>query len=235
MEQPVPHITTIATSVASSLPEIVRAAFENALAGHGKMDERVYAVDGFCGRKQRLFLNNLIATMPDPRYLEIGIFRGATLCAAISNNKVHATGVDNWSEYGGKATEFYINLAAFKGPDAKVTVIEQDFRTVNYAALGSFNVGFYDGPHQAKDQYDGARLIVEALEPQAVLLIDDWNWPDVRTGTMNALHDTGAHIDFAVDLRTTLDGSFPTWSGIVSDWHNGMFVAALSRRGGGHR
>ena len=33
-------------------------------------------------------------------------------------------------------------------------MIEQDFRAVNYAAPGSFNVGFYDGPHTERDQDD---------------------------------------------------------------------------------
>src|ERR1700677_3061838 len=102
-----PHITMIETSDRPPLAQRMRTAFEDALAARGHMDERAYRVEGFSGRKHRLFLNNLIAAVEQPRYLEIGIFRGATFCAAVSNNKVHATGIDNWAEFGGKASEFY--------------------------------------------------------------------------------------------------------------------------------
>lgn len=229
MDQSFAHVTVVETTSRPPLPLIVRTAFEEALAGRGPMDERVYDVDGFCGRKHRLFLNNLVSAIERPRYLEIGIFRGATLCAAISGNKTHATGIDNWSEYGGKANEFYINLAALKGADAAVAIIEQDFRTVNYAAFEPFNIGFYDGPHSEADQYDGARLLIDALEPQAVIIIDDWNWQHVRRGTTNAIRDTGRQIDFAIELRTSFDDRCPEPCGMRSDWHNGIFAAVISR------
>jgi hypothetical protein len=229
MDKLSPHVTVIETTGRSRLPIDVRAAFEDALADRGHMDQRAYDVDGFSGRRHRLFLNNLIAAIEQPRYLEIGIFRGATFCAAVSNNKVRATGVDNWTEFGGKASEFYVNLAALKGPEASVSIIEQDFRTVNYAALGPFNVGFYDGPHTERDQYDGARIIIEAMEANSVILVDDWNWQQVRDGTMSAIHDTGAHIDFAIDVRTSLDNSVPAHAYGGSDWNNGLFAAVISR------
>lgn len=230
MSSAAPHVTVIEVTGPPALPLIVRAAFQDALANRGHMDQRAYLVEGFSGRKHRLFLNNLIAGMEHPRYLEIGVFRGATFCAAISNNKVRATGVDNWTEFGGKATEFYINLAALKGPEATVNIIEQDFRGVNYAMLGPFNVGFYDGPHTERDQYDGARIVIEAMEPSGVLLVDDWNWEQVRAGTMNAIRDTGAHIDFAIDLRTSLDNTVPAHAYGGSDWNNGLFAAVVSHR-----
>jgi hypothetical protein len=230
MNAPVPHVTMIETSGQSPLPRTIRAAFEDTLGDRGRMDERAYHVDGFSGRRHRLFLNNLIAAVEQPRYLEIGIFRGATFCAAVSNNKVHATGVDNWVEFGGKASEFYLNLAALKGPEASVNIIEQDFRTVNYAALGPFNVGFYDGPHTERDQYDGARIVIEAMTANSILLVDDWNWEQVRRGTMNAIRDSGAQIDFAIEVRTSFDNTVPAHAYGRSDWNNGLFAAAVSRR-----
>lgn len=229
MDAPTPHLTMIATSDRPPLALSVRTAFEDALANRGHMDERAYRVEGFSGRKHRLFLNNLIAAVEQPRYLEIEIFRGATFCAAVSNNKVRATGIDNWVEFGGKASEFNINLAAFKGPEASVSIIEQDFRTVNYAALGPFNVGFYDGPHAERDQYDGARIVIAALEPSSILLVDDWNWDHVRPGTMNAIRDSGVHIDFAIEVRTSFDNSVPAHAYGESDWNDGLLAAAVSR------
>lgn len=68
------------------------------------------------------FFDNLVRAIENPRNLEIGIFRGATLCAVISNNKV--TGIDNWSEYGGQPNEFCANLLAIRGPESTVSVLE---------------------------------------------------------------------------------------------------------------
>ena len=150
---PTPHITQIEVGPRPALAVALRRAFEDALGGRGEMDPRVGRVDGFCGQKHRLFFNNLVKAVEDPRYLEVGIFRGATLCAVIAGNKVRVTGVDNWSEYGGRAAEFYTNLAMIRGANSSVTILEQDFRTVPYAHIGKFNLFFYDGPHSPEDQY----------------------------------------------------------------------------------
>ena len=227
---PTPHITQVEiSSRPPALAQALRRAFEDALAGRGQMDERVRKVDGFCGQKHRLFFNNLVRAVENPRYLEVGIFRGATLCAAIAGNKVRVTGVDNWTEYGGKAAEFYTNLATIRGPEAAVTIFEQDFRTVPMAHIGKFNLYFYDGPHSPEDQYDGIRVAMPALDDQAILLIDDWNWQHVRDGAFRAIQDAGRQIDFAIELRTSFDNSIPAHNRSASDWHNGMFAAVVSR------
>jgi len=226
---PTPLVTQVSTRPQAALAAIVRDAFAEAQAGRGSMDERVYAVHGFCGRVHRLFFNNLVHAIENPRYLEIGIFRGATLCAAISNNKVRAMGIDNWTEYGGKPNEFYANLLTIRGPESTVSVLEQDFRTVDYAHIGKFNMLFYDRPHYERDQYDGVVMALPALDDQAVLLVDDWNWNHVRRATLNALRDTGARLDFMIEVRTSFDDQIPSFAYGDSDWHNGMFAAVLSK------
>lgn len=226
---PTPHVTLIETSDKPPLAQVVRGAFEDALAGNGSMDERVYGVDGFCGRKHRLFFNNLVRAVENPRYLEIGIFRGATLCAAIAGNKVHAMGIDNWSEFGGRANEFYANLTAIKEASATVTILEQDFRTIDFGHIGKFNMYFYDGSHEEVDQYDGIRVAVPALDDQAVVMVDDWNWDRVRTGTMRAIRDSGLHVDFSLEVRTAFNNDLPAVAFGQSDWHNGMFAAVVTK------
>ena len=225
-----PHITI---SDYGTLPQLVRRCFDAAIAGQGGLDNTVYAIEGFCGRKHRLFLHNLVAALPDPRYIEIGLFKGATFCAALWQNRVRALGVDNWSEYGGpaNAAAFYRNLAACRGPRARINLVEADFRTAPLAAFGRFNIGFYDGSHTEADQYDGARAILDVLDDTAILMIDDWNWTGVRQGTMRALSDSGRHTSLAIDLRTTTNDTTVEGAGFGggSDWHNGVFVAVVSR------
>jgi hypothetical protein len=228
----------ITVSRGCDLTEIVKQAFDDARNGRGDLDPGVYGINGFCGRKHRLLANNLVARIPNPRYLEIGIFMGATLCAAISGNAVFALGIDNWSEYGGpeneawrNAAEFYRNLAAARGPRSVVTILEQDFRTAPIESFGRFNIGFYDGSHSEEDQYDGARIVLRGLQPRAILMVDDWNWTQVRDGTSRALRDENAHIDFMIEVRTTQDDSLVGSEGFggMSDWHNGLMVAVVSK------
>jgi predicted O-methyltransferase YrrM len=222
------HITAIETSTRNPLGPLVRGAFEATLAEQGKLPPAMYSVGGFSGRKIRLFFNNLIAAVPDPRYLEIGIFQGASFCSAIYDNKIKATGIDNWSEYGGPAAVFYTNLAKFRSQGQVVSILERDFRTVDYRALGPFNIMFYDGSHAEKDQYDGVSVPASALDANAIVLVDDWNWDRVRRATFAALRDAGRHIEYSMEVRTSFDGQMPKISGGNSDWHNGLFVGVVS-------
>lgn len=167
--------------------------------------------------------------MPDPRYLEIGMFCGASFCAAIDQNKVSATGIDNWSGFGGMAGQFYGNLSKFCGEGQIVSILERDFRTVDYKALGPFNILFYDGSHEETDQYDGIRLPDVGLDDHAIVIVDDWNWDRVCRGTFAALSDVGRHIEYSIEVRTTLDGQGSTIPAAESEWHNGLFVAIVSR------
>jgi hypothetical protein len=210
----------------------VRCAFDEALAGVGNVDETILRIEGFCGQKHRRLINNIIGKLQRPRYLEVGIFHGATFCAAISNNSVVAVGVDNWSEYGGptNAAAFYRNLAMARSPRSAVTIIEQDFRSAPLSSFDAFDFGFYDGSHTEKDQYDGALAVLAALKPRGILMVDDWNWKQVRTGTQRALDDAGVAVELMIELRTTDDDSFiGNRGGRLSDWHNGVMVAVVSR------
>ena len=224
-----PHITQTAKTSNSPLIACVEKAFYQALDGVGKIDPAVLAMDGMSGRKYRLLINNLIEAIPDARYLEIGTWAGSTLCSAINQNQVRATAIDNWSEFGGPKAQFLSNLERFKTPGADVTFIENDFRKIDYASLGRFNVYMFDGPHTTADQYDGISLPLPALEDEFVLIVDDWNHGPAREGTLKALAALNLTVLHAFAIRTTLDGSHPTLARQASDWHNGYFIAVVSK------
>ncbi len=200
------------------------------MAERAALPESIFKVNGFSGYKFRVFLNLLMARVPDPRYLEIGLFRGASMCSAIYRNKLKAVGVDNWTEYGVKADEFWVAFNSFKHADADTTIIEQDFRTIKYADYGPFNILFYDGPHREQDQYDGIFIPMPAMTSPALVIVDDWNWNRVRTGTYNALRARGMRVDYAIEVRTSFKNEhLPFHSGPTSEWHNGTFLAVISK------
>jgi hypothetical protein len=222
------HVTCAGATSTAGFAVEVRTAFERALVNDGKLPDAVLDLRGMSGKKYRLFINNLVEAMPDPRYLEIGVWRGSTLCSAIFGNDMTAMAIDNWSEFGGPTEAFFENLSKFKGK-AKVNFLEHDFRELNFYHLGKFNVYLFDGPHSYKDQYDGVVLAEPALDEAFVLIVDDWNWEQVRCGTVDGIRENGYQIDHRIEIRTSIDNTQPLVRGTQSDWHNGYFIAALRK------
>jgi hypothetical protein len=219
----------IETNSPNIFSRLVKEALNSAILGNGKLTNNdVLALDGMSGNKYRLFINNLIGSMPDARYLEVGVWQGSTLCSAIYKNKVRALAIDDWSGHGGPAEKFFANLSRFKG-EASVSFLDSDFRAVKFDAVGKFNVYFYDGPHDEAAQFDGVNLAQAALDDQFVFIVDDWNRPRVRSGTTRALAVRGLQLDFVAEIRTTLDNTDPKLTGKRSDWHNGYFLASCSK------
>ena len=68
-----------------------------------------------------------------------------------------------------------------------------------------------------------------ALDQNYLLVVDDWNWPPAREGTQRALSALGAEVSY-ITIMTTSDGSHPNNHSENSDWHNGYFLAAVSKK-----
>ena len=69
-----------------------------------------------------------------------------------------------------------------------------------------------------------------ALEDVFFLIIDDWNWAQVRNGTLNAIKDLNIKIISSIEIRTTQDNTMPQFMlGQYSDWHNGYFLTICKK------
>lgn len=207
----------------------IQAALRRARRYDGKLCNDLRTMEGMSGRKYRLFINNLIESIPDPRYLEIGVWTGSTLCSAIYGNRVRAVGIDNWSEFGGSSKKALGNMLLFASPMCEAQLIAEDFHNVDFSGIGKFNIYLFDGPHTERDHYGGITLALPALDDEFVLVVDDWNWEVVRDGTMAAVKDAGLKISDTV-IRTTADNSHGHPMGAASDWHNGYLIASCSKK-----
>ena len=211
----------------------VEKAFERALNGQSKIPADLLALQGMSGQKYRKFINNLVELTPDASYLEVGSWAGSTLCSEIYNNKVRSMAIDNWSEFGGPRDQFFANVGKFAGPSAAVSFLNSDFRAVRFDAIGTFNIYLFDGPHSKKDQYDGMALAKPALDDVSVVIVDDWNWLEVRNGTFDALRDAQYQILHRIEVLSTPDNRHPGDHGLPrdqdSDWHNGYFIGVLRK------
>ena len=191
--------------------------------------EEILGMSGMSGRKYRRLINRMISLASAPRYLEVGSWAGSTACSAIHGNRVEITCIDNWSEFGGPKDVFLANVAAASNPGVAFSFIESDFRKADFGAIGPFNVYLFDGPHSRQDQYDGVRLAQPALADTFVLIVDDWNWDQVRSGTFDAITDEKLRLHLSVEIRTTRDNSHALQSMEHSDWHNGYFLCVCRK------
>lgn len=172
----------------------------------------------------------MVKLVSKPRYLEIGSWSGSTAASAIYGNELSAICIDNWSQFGGPKIKFDENISKAKGDSCKFFFIEDDFRNVNYERLKfDANIYLFDGPHSAEDQYDGIRLVMPSLQDEFILIVDDYNWVDVRNGTQRAILDCKLSVISCIEIRTTTDDTHPRMKMQNSDWHNGYFIAHVKK------
>jgi hypothetical protein len=218
--------------LADQYSSLLLASFKRAMALDHKLHPAVAAMPGMSGRKYRYLINNLVEAIKDPRYLEVGSWGGSTACAAIFKNQIRAVCIDNWTEFGGPKDAFLNNINIVKTEVVDFTFIESDFRCVDFAAIGRFNIYLFDGPHEEQDQYDGVVIAQPALDDIYLLIVDDWNWPAVRAGTFRALADTQSSVVCSIEIRTTQTDTHPRAAAFQnSEWHNGYYFAVCRKKG----
>jgi hypothetical protein len=145
--------------------------FENAENGISNIDENLKSMDGMSGTKTRHFYNNLL-TIEGSRYLEIGTWKGSSVCSAMCGNSGSVVCIDNWSEFGGPKSEFLENFERYKG-DNDAKYIESDCFQLDVSTIGKFNIYMYDGNHTYDSHYKSLSYFIDALDDEFILIVDD--------------------------------------------------------------
>lgn len=203
-------------------------AFENAEKGISKITQGIIDMEGMTGIKTRHFYNNML-NREDARYLEIGTWKGSSVCSAMCGNRAKVVCIDNWSEFGGPKEDFLANFTEYKGAN-DASFIESDCYKVNADTLPSFNMYLYDGEHSWDNHYNALNHYYRCMDDRFVFIVDDWNWAHVRDATFQSLHVLGVTIEYTREVRTTTNDSEPLkGSPEERAWHNGIFVALLRK------
>ena len=228
-----------------SYSKILKTAFFQSWAINIKIPDWIRFMPGMSGRKYRYLINNLVSLIEDARYLEIGSWTGSTVCSAIYGNKVKAVCIDNWSQFNNTEDIPYQRVLNIKNPKKEFEIntkkvisekidfkfIESDFRKINYNEVGKFNIYVFDGPHEIKDQYDGIAIVQPSLDDIFILIIDDWNTPHIRQGTLEVINDLNIKIISKIEIMTTQDNTMPKFFQCqFSDWHNGYLIAVCQKQ-----
>lgn len=208
----------------------VEECFAKADRNESKITQDIIDMEGMTGTKTRHFYNNLVS-MPSAKYLEIGVWKGSSSCAAMYGNNSYCVFIDNWAAFGGPKEEFLQNFEKFKG-DNIARFIEADcfkMQEINFDT--KFNIYLFDSDHSERSQYLGVDMYLPVLEDVFVLVVDDWNWSEVRTGTLNAIADNGLQILWEKAIKLTNDNTFTNDQQIAKDtWWNGIAVFIIKKQ-----
>ena len=153
------------------------------------LPDEIFSINGMSGELTRKLYNNLCKLKfenRDTEYLEVGVWKGSTFISSMFGNE-HVTGtcIENWSEFTetNARTEFFQNMNRFD--IRKYTCIEGDFFIQKFNKI--FDIYVYDGNHDETSHSKAIEFIWPHLADEAIVVIDDWNWDDVRKGTYKAL------------------------------------------------
>ena len=206
---------------------LVETAFQNAENNISKITNDIINMEGMSGTKTRHFYNNLLNTK-DARYLEIGTWKGSSVCSAMSGNEANVICIDNWSEFGGPKSDFLVNFEKFKGEN-EAFFIENDCFKVDISVLPKFNIFMYDGNHTNESHYKALLHYYNCLDDIFIFIVDDWNWKDVRDGTINSIQKLNLKVLYEKEIRLTWNNSHTPQPQAKNTWWNGIYVAILQK------
>jgi len=209
---------------------IIERSFQNAENNISKITNDIIIMEGMTGIKTRHFYNNLLNT-EDARYLEIGTWKGSSVCSAMCGNKAKVICIDNWSQFGGPKSEFLANFEKFKGEN-EATFIENDCYKVDVSILPKFNIYMYDGNHTEDSHYKALLHYYNCLDDVFIFIVDDWNWKCVRDGTINSIQKLNLKVLYEKEVRLTWDNSHTPQPQASQTWWNGIYVAILQKKNG---
>ena len=117
----------------------------------------------------------------DEAYVEIGVFHGASLIAAMLGNEgKRFVGIDRFAFRDASLDRVHANLARFDLVPPEI-VVGDAFELVPSGALADTSIGvwYYDASHSYEAQLEGLRIAEPLLVSGALVIVDDADCDDV--------------------------------------------------------
>lgn len=202
--------------------EHIDDSIARALRGESHLDPAVLDILGFATPTMRHMFNNL-CNVEGLRYLEVGIYCGATLCAACSNNKIMALGIDNFSQawHAGRniRAEFENNMRRFCHPVMTAFLQADCFaQPPGLNPNSPVHIFYFDGDHTREAQARALPHFFDALAGNFLFIVDDWHFPDgVKLGTEDGFRGLEGKVE--IDKTWILAGAKDFED---TSWWNGL-------------
>lgn len=187
----------------------IKEAIEKAKNHQSKMDDVSWSVPALSSLKIRHLMNNLGAI--STRYFECGVHKGGLFCSTIRNNDnlESITAIDNWESdqtniEDQALPQFTQNAYACKPINTQFGFIVDDSfgNDATKIALGTKNIDLYlyDAAHDYESQRKAMTHFLPAMADEFIVCVDDWQYGDVKKGTIDGLADSGCKILFQQEL-----------------------------------
>jgi hypothetical protein len=163
-------------------------------------------------------INKAVNDMPEGQcYVNVGVWHGFTFLAGmIGNPKEKCIGIDNFSEFGGPRLEFRERY--LKARSENHHFFEMDYRKYfQHMHKLEDKIGFYlyDGAHDYENQLEGLKIAEPFLADDALIIVDDTNWPDPYQATMDFMEASLNEWEIILDVKTASNGHPTWWNGIL--------------------
>jgi hypothetical protein len=162
------------------------------------------------------FINRGVSQMREGEaFVNVGVWHGFTLLSAMANNtQKRCIGVDNFSEFGKPKQDFLERFDAYRKP--RHLFYEMDYLDY-FSNVHSGKIGFYlyDGRHDYKNQLCGLKVAEPFFSKNAIILIDDINYDEVRRATTDFISTSPHTYRILLDVSTYCNHHPTFWNGVM--------------------
>ena len=204
----------------------VTKSIDLAIQNTSNFDENGLSLKGRASLKICHLLNNL-CTLAENVYFQLGVRNGAQCLAALFGNEgsvAQAVALDDWSDLDSEMAEFISGALSFI-PTVPLRHYKIDFLSLEQKPLSERPISiYYYSPKQEAFSHEKAfTSFDESFDDVFIVVIDNWNWSSVRSGTFSAFHELGYKVLFR-KVFTTDEFNLNTWG-------NGLMIAVVKKRG----
>lgn len=188
-------------------------------------------IPGLTSPRVQTLINSLAGGIKT--YLEVGSAMGATFCAALKDNQIHAIAIDKWQEDIQPARhdlerlpinssqEFLSNVEKYQG-NSRVDILNTDIFSADVSVFSeNIELFFYDGPHDEASTKRAVEHYWPVLANECILIFDDANWMQVVEGARQGLNSVGAKVVFEKMMLNDQES--------YKDWWNGLYIVVARK------
>lgn len=211
----------------------IKEAIEKAKNHQSKMDDVAWSVPALSSLKIRHLMNNLGAI--STKYWDCGVHVGGLFCSTIRNNPniVWAGANDNFAsdETGDIKYEpqFRENVEKCLPENTAFTLRKQDtFEVVTPGIASGIDLYLFDADHSYESQRKAMTHFLPAMADEFIVCVDDWQYGDVKKGTIDGLADSGCKILFQQELLN--EEPYTEDQHRNEEWWRGYYIALLKKK-----
>jgi hypothetical protein len=212
-------------------------SFHQAELDKSKLREFDRDLYGASGKKVKHAINNICSIKDNLTYLELGVYRGATLIAANFRNTITTYAVDDFTIDQKEANPFNENswsnprfateelIARYRSSDKLsnlITVIKEEATKVDLKNIPKkIDVLHYDLDEHHANLESVLRHYIPVLDKHTVLMVSNWNSKGVRNAYSRFSKTPGVEVELLNEKVsfTTADSD---------NWYNGFSVSLVT-------